>query len=78
MDENTPQTSKAFVDALSNMADKKGLSPDKFASLVFEAIERGDYWITPQPESLDDRFALRTKMILERHNPEGINRLQAQ
>jgi len=71
MDGKTPQQSEAFIDALRNMADKKGLSPDEFAPLVFDAIDRGDYWITPQPESLDDRLASRTKMILERQNPVG-------
>lgn len=69
MDENSPSQSQAFMDALRNMADKKGLSPDEFAPLVFEAIDRGDYWITPQPESLDDRLTSRTKMILERKDP---------
>lgn len=57
------------MNALRDMTDDKGLSPDEFAPLVFEAIERGDYWITPQPDSLDRRLAARTKMILERRDP---------
>ncbi len=69
MNETAPPESTEFMNALRDMTDDKGLSPDEFAPLVFEAIERGDYWITPQPDSLDHRLAERTKMILERRDP---------
>lgn len=69
MDEDAPEESAQFMDALRTMADRRGMDADDFASLVFEAIDRGDYWIVPQPESLDDRLRERTAMILERRSP---------
>ncbi|QJB68787.1 SDR family NAD(P)-dependent oxidoreductase [Parasphingorhabdus halotolerans] len=69
MRDEAPAQSSKFMQSLRAMADRKGLTPDQFAPLVFAGIERGDYWIIPQPESLDDRLRQRTEMILNRENP---------
>ena len=73
MKDVAPVESSEFMRALRAMADRKGLTPDQFAPLVFAGIERGDYWIIPQPESLDDRLRQRTEMILGRKDPFAPN-----
>ena len=67
--EPPPDASSKFVGAMLEMLDENGLTPDEFAPLVFEAILRGDYWIFPQPERFDDRFAARNEMIAQRQAP---------
>ena len=62
---------KGFVDYMQEMSDEHGMDPDAFAALVFVAIERGDYWIIPQPETLDPLLAQRNAMIRERRKPVG-------
>ena len=62
--------SKQFHDAMTGMLDANGLSPDRFAPLVFDAIDRGDYYIIPQPEALDDGFAARNAAITARQAPK--------
>lgn len=69
MRDEVPKGSADFWNLLRGVADRKGKTPDEFAPLVFAAIERGEFWIIPQPESLDDRLRERTKMILERRHP---------
>jgi short-subunit dehydrogenase len=63
-----PATQK-FVDALRTMIGQHGMDPEPFAAAVFDAIERGDYWIVPQPEALDPMLEQRHKMIAERAQP---------
>jgi NAD(P)-dependent dehydrogenase (short-subunit alcohol dehydrogenase family) len=62
-------TSGAFVDQMLAMADKYGLTPDSFAALVFASIDRGDYWIIPQPDSFDPGFEARNANISARQQP---------
>ena len=69
MRDEVPRESAEFWNALRGVAESKGKTPDEFAPLVFAAIERGDFWIIPQPESLDGRLRERTTMILERRHP---------
>ncbi|MEP4060982.1 SDR family NAD(P)-dependent oxidoreductase, partial [Parasphingorhabdus sp.] len=53
MDEHAPAQTAKFMTVMRGMNDEHGMTPDEFAPLVFAAIERGDYWIVPQPEILD-------------------------
>ncbi|MEM8697426.1 MAG: SDR family NAD(P)-dependent oxidoreductase [Pseudomonadota bacterium] len=69
MANNAPEAAAAFMAALRAMAERNGMTPNEFAPLVFAGIERGDYWIVPQPEALDDRLRDRMTMILERRHP---------
>mgnify|MGYP000011723661 FL=1 len=69
MDEKAPTETQQFMTTLRDMNDEHGMTPDGFAPLVFEGIERGDYWIVPQPEILDSALRERTEMILERRPP---------
>ena len=54
---------------MTHMLDENGLDADEFARLVFEAIDRGEYWIVPQPQMLDPLLEARNKIIAERTNP---------
>jgi NAD(P)-dependent dehydrogenase (short-subunit alcohol dehydrogenase family) len=58
-----------FVTTLRNMISEHGMDPEPFAAAVFDAIARGDYWIVPQPEALDPMLERRTRMILDREQP---------
>jgi NADP-dependent 3-hydroxy acid dehydrogenase YdfG len=62
--------SKGFHDAMVGMLEENGLTPDEFAPLVLDAVARGDYWIIPQPEALDDGFAARNARITTRQPPQ--------
>ena len=73
MDEQAPAATAEFMTMLRNMNDENGMTPDEFAPLVFKAIERGEYWIVPQPELLDPALRDRTEMILERRPPISFN-----
>jgi NADP-dependent 3-hydroxy acid dehydrogenase YdfG len=63
-------SSGTFVTQMLAMTEQYGLSPDAFAELVFAAIDRGDYWIVPQPESFDPGFEARNAIISARRQPE--------
>lgn len=67
--EKAPSSSQAFVEGMCDMLAQHGLAADAFARLVFQAIDRGDYWIIPQPEALDPALAARTGNILARREP---------
>ena len=54
---------------MTHMLDENGLSSDEFASRVFAAIDRGEYWIVPQPEALDPLLEVRNKTIANRATP---------
>lgn len=69
MDAPAPSGTANFMDMLRGMNDENGMTPDEFAPLVFAAVERGDYWIVPQPDMLDAGLRDRTQMILERRPP---------
>jgi hypothetical protein len=38
---------------MTHLLDENGMDTDEFANRVFAAIDRGEYWIVPQPEMLD-------------------------
>lgn len=61
---------QGFVDQMRSMLGQHGMDPDPFAALVFDGIARGDYWLTPQPETLDPGLKQRNAMILERRPPD--------
>ncbi len=69
MDEKAPTQTAEFMTVMRGMNDAHGMTPDEFAPLVFAAIDRGEYWIIPQPEILDTALQERTEMILGRTPP---------
>ena len=73
MDEEAPSETAEFMTVMRGMNDENGMAPDEFAPLVFAAIDRGEYWIIPQPEILDSALQERTEMILERKLPSSFD-----
>lgn len=71
LDEPEPDATSEFMTMMRDMTELHGMTPDEFAPLVFEAIERGDYWITPHGEMLDTGLLERMDMILNRRQPTG-------
>ena len=67
--EPPPQAAEQFHGVMTSMLAQNGLEPDPFANRVFDAIERGEYWIIPQPEVFDEGFAARTEIIAKRLPP---------
>lgn len=61
--------STGFHGLMTNLLDENGLSADEFASRVFASIDRGEYWIVPQPEMLDPLLQARNKVIETRADP---------
>ena len=59
-----------FVGTMRTMLDQHGIGPDEFAALAFDGIDRGDYWIIPQPEALDDGWRARNETIAARATPQ--------
>jgi len=68
--EAPPPSAQPFHAAMTGMLADHGMDADAFAALVFDAIDRGDYWIIPQPEALDDALANRTAGIIARQSPQ--------
>lgn len=66
---DTHPATRGVVDYLVKLSAEHGMEPDEFAGLVFDAIERDEYWIIPQPERLDARLQKRFEMIRDRHKP---------
>jgi NAD(P)-dependent dehydrogenase (short-subunit alcohol dehydrogenase family) len=64
-----PAAVQGFVDTLRGMLSQHGLSPDAFAELVFAGLAKGQYWLLPQPEAIDEQLRQRTETILARQNP---------
>ncbi|WP_246087332.1 SDR family oxidoreductase [Sphingorhabdus contaminans] len=64
-----PQAAEQFHGVMTSMLAQNGLEPDAFANRVFDAIERGEYWIIPQPEAFDQGFTARTETIAKRQAP---------
>jgi NAD(P)-dependent dehydrogenase (short-subunit alcohol dehydrogenase family) len=60
-----------FVEMMKDMTALHGMGADDFAALVFQGIDRGDYWIVPQPEALDPSLQARHEMIRDRRRPTG-------
>lgn len=69
LDEKAPAQTSDFMTMMRDMTEAHGMTPDEFAPLVFAAIDRGDYWITPHAEMLDTGLRERMEMILERRHP---------
>lgn len=69
LEEKEREGSERLVEKMRDLTQQRGADPDEFARMVFEAIDRKQYWIVPQPESLDGRLAKRTEMILARQVP---------
>lgn len=61
--------SREFHGLMTSMLEQNGIEADEFAARVFDAIERGNYWIIPQPEAFDDGFAARNANIEKRLPP---------
>lgn len=73
MDEKAPAQTADFMEMLRGMNDENGMSPEALAHFVFDAVERGQYWITPHPEMLDGPLQARTEMIIGRRSPTGFD-----
>lgn len=65
-----PPAAQELVDLLRTMLSTQGLTPDAFAERVFAGIDRGDFWLLPQPEAIDELLKRRVENILARRNPE--------
>ena len=66
----TPSDASAqFHGMMTHMLDENGLTADEFANLVFASIDKGEYWIVPQPEMLDPLLQTRNKIIETRADP---------
>lgn len=68
--EPPPGSAQPFHQFMTALLDQNGLTPDEFAPKVFDGIDRGDYWIMPQPESLEPTFSIRNAAILAGKFPE--------
>ncbi len=69
--ESPSSASSRFVDRLMELTEANGITPDEFAPLVFDAIDRGEYWIIPQPEGFDAGFRARNELITARRPPQA-------
>ncbi|MEM9704579.1 MAG: SDR family NAD(P)-dependent oxidoreductase [Pseudomonadota bacterium] len=67
--EEPTAASQAFRDQLTAMTAQHGISADELARRIFDAIDRDEYWIFPQPDDFDAPFKARTKMIEQRDKP---------
>ncbi|KGH29398.1 MULTISPECIES: SDR family NAD(P)-dependent oxidoreductase [Comamonas] len=65
-----PGTASAqFHGMMTHMLDENGMDTEEFANRVFASIDRGEYWIVPQPEMLDPLLKARNKLIETRADP---------
>lgn len=67
--EPPPDAAEQFHGVMTSMLEQNGLEPDEFASRVFDAVDRSDYWIIPQPEAFDEGFSARIEIITKRLTP---------
>ena len=72
--EEAREESSRLVEKMREMSQQLGADPDEYARLIFEAIDRKEFWIVPQPQSLDPRLVERTEMILKRRTPGTIGK----
>lgn len=63
------ESSENFHALMTSMLTNSGMTPDEFAPLVFQSIDRGEYWIIPQPEMFDEGFRARNRTIEDRAPP---------
>jgi NADP-dependent 3-hydroxy acid dehydrogenase YdfG len=66
---NIPTAVQGFVDMLRAMLTENGMTSDEFSEHVYAAIAKGEYWLMPQPEAIDQPLKQRMEMILARRNP---------
>ena len=59
----------AFNDALQQRADSVGITPEEHAKRVFDQVAQGRYWVTAQPEAVDQGVVPRAEMIRDRVDP---------
>ena len=64
-----PPAATQFVGHMVELIEANGIEPDEFALRVFDAIDRGQYWIIPQPEAFDEGFRARNEAIAARRAP---------
>lgn len=76
--EDAGAQAEQFVGTMKAMLDAHGLTPDAFSVRVFDSIDRGDYWIIPQPEALDQGWRARNAAIEAREAPQFFQVDQAQ
>lgn len=67
--ETPPASAQPFHDVMTRLLGAHGMEADAFAGLVFAGIDRGDYWIIPQPEALDPALEARHAGIMARQAP---------
>lgn len=65
----TNPAATAFVDTMRTMLSANGLTPDEFATLVFDGIADGQFWLFPQPEAIDPLLKRRVQSIFDRTTP---------
>ena len=58
-----------FVDNMLQMMEEQGARPQDFATAVFAGIAKGDYWLFPQPEYIDEALRVRAATIAQRNQP---------
>lgn len=68
-DEPPSEASQAFHTQMQGMLQANGLDARTFARRVFASIDKGEYWIVPQPEMLDPLLHARHAMITQRAQP---------
>lgn len=68
--EAPPAAAAPFHAHMTALLNDQGMDADAFATLVFAAIDRADYWIIPQPDMLDDALAARHQAIAARTPPQ--------
>jgi NADP-dependent 3-hydroxy acid dehydrogenase YdfG len=58
-----------FVEVMRGMLTQHGLTPDEFARRVFAGVAQNQFWLIPQPETLDQALRQKCEDILARRNP---------
>lgn len=66
---SAPIESERLIEKMRNMTSERGVDPDEIAAFAFTGIENSEFWLIPQPASLDSRVRDRTDMILSRRSP---------
>ncbi len=67
--EGTLPAAEAFNDALQQRADTMGITAEEHARRVFDQVAAGRYWVTAQPDAVDEGVVPRAEMIRDRVNP---------
>jgi NAD(P)-dependent dehydrogenase (short-subunit alcohol dehydrogenase family) len=58
-----------FVELMRGMLTQHGLTPEEFAGRVFAGVEQNQFWLIPQPETLNQALQQKCADILARRNP---------